>query len=337
MEARPLDLARKLLSADLAERQRALKHAVKVILAEQAAKGSVRSGNTLIQLGRRSEAEIRERASLTIEVGRRVLADEKLDTVDDLARQFKELAETTILSAYKDAWTAITEPAPIQELQRTNTRAVQQIQWQVSEVRNEQIERSWVEIDLFVRSLRGRQSSRSSRKRWLAAIVALDVVGYSARMEENEANAIDEVVALRTFVQTIAKAHAGRTFNTAGDGFMLEFESCADALGAAEELVNRCEPKVRVGVHVGDVTGGEAGDVLGHVVNIAARLEKQSRPGVVFLSGDVRRMIRGSVAARLKACGQIQLEKMSEVIDVFELLHGDSELRSEQSAGGNAS
>ena len=73
--------------------------------------------------------------------------------------------------------------------------------------------------------------------RRLTTIVALDVAGYSARTEADEARTTAEVAALRRVIEGIATARGGRVFNTAGDGFMLD----------------KCAPKVRVGVHLGDV------------------------------------------------------------------------------------
>ena len=89
--------------------------------------------------------------------------------------------------------------------------------------------------------------SMSDAMRKIAVIVALDVAGYSARTEADEARTTAEVAALRGVIEGIAARHAGRVFNTAGDGFMLEFGSSLGAVEAAFELAEKCEPKVRVG------------------------------------------------------------------------------------------
>jgi adenylate cyclase len=153
--------------------------------------------------------------------------------------------------------------------------------------------------------------------RKLATIVALDVAGYSARTEADEARTTAEVAALRKVIEEIAVNHAGRVFNTAGDGFMLEFSSSLAAVQAAFELAETCEPKVRVGVHVGDVVVQPNGDLLGHGVNVAARLMARSDPGTALVSADVRRMIRGPIAERLVSRGTFRLDKMSEAIEAF--------------------
>jgi adenylate cyclase len=154
-------------------------------------------------------------------------------------------------------------------------------------------------------------------RRKLATIVALDVAGYSARAEADEARATGEVAALRGVIEAVAVARGGRIFNSAGDGFMLEFSSSLDAVEAAEELAQQSEPKVRIGVHLGDVMMQPNGDILGHGVNVAARLMAQAAPGSFLVSADVRRALRGSFGEKLVTRGMFKLDKMNETIEVF--------------------
>ena len=158
-----------------------------------------------------------------------------------------------------------------------------------------------------------------AQTRKLATIVALDVAGYSARTEADEARTTAEVAALRKVIEGIAARHGGRVFNTAGDGFMLEFGSSLAAVEAAIELAETCEPKVRVGVHLGDVVVQPNGDLLGHGVNVAARLMAKSDPGGALVSAAVRQTIRGPIADRLISQGLFHLDKMNETIEAFAL------------------
>ena len=158
-----------------------------------------------------------------------------------------------------------------------------------------------------------------ARARKLATIVALDVAGYSARTEADEAKTTAEIAALHKLIEGTAARHGGRVFSTAGDGFMLDFGSSLAAVEAAFELAETCEPKVRVGVHLGDVVVQPNGDLLGHGVNVAARLMAQSSPGAVLISGTVRQTIRGPIADRLQSRGMLKLDKMTETIEAFAL------------------
>jgi TolB-like protein len=153
--------------------------------------------------------------------------------------------------------------------------------------------------------------------RKLAIIVALDMAGYSARAAIDDARTASEVAALRAFITEVCSRHGGRVFNTAGDGFMLEFGSSSSAVEAAQALATGCEPRVRVGVHLGDVIVQPDGDLLGHGVNVAARLMARGEPGSAIVSADVRRTIRGPLAERLTPLGSIELDKMQESIEVF--------------------
>ncbi len=174
--------------------------------------------------------------------------------------------------------------------------------------------------------------TQTSRR--LATIVALDVAGYSARTEQDEAKTLDEVAAVRGVVERLASAHQGRVFNTAGDGFMLEFGSSIAAVEAALQLAETCVPKVRVGVHLGDVAVQSNGDLLGHGVNVAARLMAQAAPGTALVSADVRRTIRGPLGERLQSRGIVKLDKMSESIEAFVV--GDSAPRAAAPGGALA-
>lgn len=320
-EDKPLDLARSLLSATLAERNRAFTQSLKTIIADQAFKGSIRSGGTLIRLGRQAETEIRERANYIVEIARRILGDERRERIDELVRSFKAHAEDVVGAAYAETWGIILQLGPVKDMQTSNPRAVQTIEWQVSEVRNEQIEKCRAEIELVSRAIRAQRPIPVGGGHYkIAVIVALDVAGYSARTEANESIAIDDVTRLRDTIREVAEARGGRVFNTAGDGFMLEFVSATDGVEAARLLASECEPKMRIGVHVGEVKVGEDGDLLGHAVNVAARLMQGSEAGSALVSVDVRRMIRSSING-LSADGRIlPLEKMKEKIEVYELI-----------------
>lgn len=155
--------------------------------------------------------------------------------------------------------------------------------------------------------------------RKLAAIMAIDLVGYSALSETDEAEAVSTVTRLRMALDQVARTQGGRIFSTAGDGFMLEFPSASGALAAAELLWGGVDRRsVRVGVHVGDVLVQDE-NLLGHSVNVAARLQQIAQPGSVIVSMDARRAVRGALARRLHAAGTVQLDKISEAIDIFTL------------------
>ena len=153
----------------------------------------------------------------------------------------------------------------------------------------------------------------------LATIVAVDVAGYAARAEADEAAAVDAVARLVKRCGRVAKAHGGRIFNTAGDAVMMEYPSVAAALEAADELARNPDPPIRVGVHLGEVRPMPSGDLLGIGVSVASRLQALAPAGGVIVSGEARRALRGPMAERLASKGEVTLDKVDESVAIYEL------------------
>ena len=125
--------------------------------------------------------------------------------------------------------------------------------------------------------------------RKLAAILALDVVGFSAMMNQDEVGTLLRVQSFqKNIVEACVSKHRGHVFKLIGDGALSHFQSAHDALAAAIEILGQLSSseldlKVRLGLHVGDVIFQD-GDVFGDGVNIAARLEGVAKPNSIALS-----------------------------------------------------
>ncbi|MGE3143182.1 MAG: adenylate/guanylate cyclase domain-containing protein, partial [Hyphomonadaceae bacterium] len=157
----------------------------------------------------------------------------------------------------------------------------------------------------------------------LASIVSIDVAGFSSLSERDQRRAARQIEALRSRIESVAGAHGGRIFNTAGDGFMLEFSSAGAALAAIQDLLDKrpkSEPAIRVGAHVGDVIVAVNNDLLGHGVNVAARLQSLAMPGGALVSGEFRSMARTSPSAAFQSRGRQPLENIEQRVHTFEIL-----------------
>ena len=122
------------------------------------------------------------------------------------------------------------------------------------------------------------------QQRRLAVIVAVDVVGYSRLMGQNESGTHALLKThLAERVEPSINRHAGRVVKLTGDGALAEFDSAVNALSALIELqqamanANRDQPEAdrivfRAGIHLGEVIV-EADDLYGDDVNIAVRLQ----------------------------------------------------------------
>ena len=128
-----------------------------------------------------------------------------------------------------------------------------------------------------------------SETRKLAAILAVDVAGYSRLMGEDEAGTAKAVRERREAATPTVRAFGGRLVKTTGDGVLLDFQSVVAAVECAilmqkmmaERNAALPEPKrivYRIGVNLGDVLI-EGDDILGDGVNVAARLEGLCEPG----------------------------------------------------------
>ena len=172
----------------------------------------------------------------------------------------------------------------------------------------------------------------------LASIVAVDIVGFSTMSERDQRNAARKVEALRHRLVAVAGKNGGRLFNTAGDGFMLEFGSAGSAFSAIQEILDkrgRGEPPIRVGAHVGDVVVTATNDLLGHGVNVAARLQELAAPGTALVSAEFRSMARSSPAAAFQSRGQKPLENIEQRVQTFEILSSRQRFaRASRRAGG---
>ena len=71
-------------------------------------------------------------------------------------------------------------------------------------------------------------------ERRLAAILAADVVGYTALMGGDEAGTLKRMTDLRRdFLKPLIDEHRGRVVKLMGDGLLVEFASVVDAVTCA--------------------------------------------------------------------------------------------------------
>jgi class 3 adenylate cyclase/pimeloyl-ACP methyl ester carboxylesterase len=163
--------------------------------------------------------------------------------------------------------------------------------------------------------------------RKLAAIMAVDVVGYSRLMGEDEAGTAKAVREHRKAVAPIVAGLGGRVVKTMGDGVLLEFPSVVGAVECAVTIQNMMVERnvdtpearrivYRIGVHLGDVLI-DGDDILGEGVNIAARLESICEPGGVSISRAVYDQISGKLALGFRTLGLQKLKNIAKAVEVF--------------------
>ena len=165
-------------------------------------------------------------------------------------------------------------------------------------------------------------------QRRLAAILAADVVGYSALMQRAEEATYAEFERLkRELIEPSLSRHEGRLIKTTGDGALAEFASPLAAMRCAVEiqdhLASGSSPlRLRVGLNLGDVIVGQDGDLYGDGINIAVRLEGTADPGGILISEKVYSEVEGKLDVGFEDRGEQQLKNISKPVRAFAVRAG---------------
>lgn len=165
-------------------------------------------------------------------------------------------------------------------------------------------------------------------ERKLAAVMAMDVVGYSRLMERDETGTLARLKEVRSdIIEPAIHRHAGRTVKLMGDGALLEFASVVAALQCAVEVQREIAARnadlgevhklqLRIGVHLGDVII-DGDDIYGDGVNVASRLESIAPAGGVVLSRQVYDHLGANVPVQFVSLGEQTVKNLSRPIQAY--------------------
>ena len=162
----------------------------------------------------------------------------------------------------------------------------------------------------------------------VAAIVSLDLHGYSRLTEQDEIGTHRALMACwREHLAPIVDDHQGVIVKSTGDGALIRFSDAPAAVGAMirfQGQVTRAEavfpePRrliFRIGIHLAP-TIQEKGDVFGHGVNLAVRLQEAAEPGTICLSETVFSHMDSETSKGLKSLGKQRFKNIGERIRVY--------------------
>jgi adenylate cyclase len=168
-------------------------------------------------------------------------------------------------------------------------------------------------------------------ERRLTAILALDVVGYSRLMAEDEAGTHARLQALNdNHVAPAIAERNGHIIKFTGDGTLAEFPSVVEAVACAiaiqegnseHQAALPAEQRMllRAGVNIGDVIVKD-GDIYGDGVNVAARLEELAEPGGIYVSRTVYEYTLGKVDRNFEPMGAHSVKNIPHRIDVYRVV-----------------
>ena len=140
-------------------------------------------------------------------------------------------------------------------------------------------------------------------------------------MGEDEAGTLSALRTMRSdLFEPAISDHRGAIVKSMGDGWLVEFDSAVDAVTCTihvqEKLASHDVLKLRIGLHIGDITHADD-DIFGDGVNIAARLQEIAAPGTIAISDIARRSVDGKLAGMFVDLGPKNLKNISEPVPVY--------------------
>jgi adenylate cyclase len=181
--------------------------------------------------------------------------------------------------------------------------------------------------------------------RRLAAIVLLDVVGYSRLMGVDDGGTLAALKAhRRELIDPKIAEHDGRIVKGTGDGLLLEFSSVVDAVrcavdvqrGMAERNKGVAPDKrleFRIGINVGDIIY-DGDDIFGDGVNVAARLEALAEPGGICVSRVVRDQVLDKLSFAFEDLGAQEVKNIARPVEVYRVDLGSGVPRTQSQGRG---
>lgn len=164
----------------------------------------------------------------------------------------------------------------------------------------------------------------------LAAVLALDMAGYSRLMEADEAGTLARLRTHRIeLIDPAVAKNDGRIIKTTGDGMLVEFQSVSDAVRCAVEIQQRMKRRnsdvatdrrieFRIGINVGDIIFDD-GDIFGDGVNIASRVEQLADVGGICITAAVAAQIADRLEVSIEDLGEKVLKNISRPVRLYRI------------------
>ena len=140
-------------------------------------------------------------------------------------------------------------------------------------------------------------------------------------MGEDEARTLAALAELRQeLFEPKVLAKGGNVIKRMGDGWIVEYPNISDATASAieiqEGLANHEIIRLRIGVHIGDMTFQDE-DVYGDGINVAARLEAMAKPGQVLISDTAHQSLDGKAAVKFGGGKLHELKNIARPVAVW--------------------
>jgi class 3 adenylate cyclase len=156
--------------------------------------------------------------------------------------------------------------------------------------------------------------------RVIATILFTDIVDSTVRAGDAGDASWKRTVAMHDdVVRSVLAGFGGREVETAGDSFLVVFDTAEGAIRCGLALVGALAAihlPIRVGIHSGEVA--MSGDhVRGLAVHTAARIVDQAGAGEVLVSGTARDLAEGAAGLAFESRGRHRLKGLEREHELF--------------------
>ena len=163
--------------------------------------------------------------------------------------------------------------------------------------------------------------------RRLAAVMFLDMVGYSAMMAGDEERALACVAELEKLLRAEVPKFGGRVVKFLGDGSMMEFPTALAAVRCSQSVLQDVESfnawvpaekryGVRIGLHLGELVD-RADDIFSNAVNVAARIQPLADPGGIAMSSFIYSQVENQLDLKGTYLPPQKLKNIPEKMRIF--------------------
>jgi class 3 adenylate cyclase/DNA-binding SARP family transcriptional activator/tetratricopeptide (TPR) repeat protein len=162
----------------------------------------------------------------------------------------------------------------------------------------------------------------------LKAILFADLAQYSRITAAGELAALDLVTRCFALFRDHCRNFGAEFVKTTGDGVLIVFDGVSDAIDYAMSIQARLAAlagelpgagSFRIGLHVGEVRRHD-GDVFGHAVNVAARVQTQAEPGGVCVTEEAYHAARATTSYGFRFGGRPALKNIPEPVTLYHLI-----------------
>ena len=166
--------------------------------------------------------------------------------------------------------------------------------------------------------------------RRLAAVMATDMVGFTAKMGADQESALKLLARSHETLKSIVTSHGGEWLEDAGDRSITAFPSAINAVKCAlhiqAELDDEPQLKFRIGIDVGDIVISD-GHVYGDTVNIVSFIERLADPDGLVITEAVYDAVRSHVDLNVIDLGDKLLKNIGHPVRLYAISGSSSQSR----------